>query len=145
MQAQGRAMSAIANERPVLRGRPSADTQLPEVHAELLALIGAHDAEADQPLPWPLLLRYVDLVAFDGPGDLVLDDAVRHRNPTRLIASILGDLSDYGLVEVGRAGLTVTSAGVEALALSGRDDLVEQMTKWLHSHAERLQALSQSR
>jgi hypothetical protein len=117
---------------------------LPEVHAELLALIAAH-AEKEPALPWPLLLRYIDLVAFEGPHDLVLDDSVRHRNPDRLVAELLGDLSDYGLVEVGRVGLTVTQPGVEALKLSGREKLLDKMRQWLLSHADRLQALSQSR
>lgn len=124
-------MSAITIERPVLSGRPNADLKLPDVHAELLALISAHKATLDRALPWSLLLRYVDVVAFEGPHELVLDEILEHKNPARVVAELLGDLSDYGLIEVGRDGLCVTSAGADALAESDRRGLLDQMIKWI--------------
>jgi hypothetical protein len=137
MGTEGRIVSTIAGERPVLSGRPSAELKLPNLHAELLALISAHGQRLQQALPWPSLLRYVDEVAYEGPKDLILDDSVRGRNPDRLVAELLGDLIDYGLIEAGRQGLAVTSVGTEALQQSDDRGLLDQMIEWIETLKDR--------
>lgn len=125
-------MPTVAVEQPMLAGRPTAETHLPRLHAELLALISAHAATSKNPLAWPTLLRYVEAAAFEGPEDLLLDDAVGNRNPDRVIGELLEDLVDYGLVLVSHEGLAVTSIGTEALTQPG-DGLISHMIAWLEN------------
>ena len=101
---------APTSQPPVLDRFPATFEALPEPHREVLALVVAHAATHDgAPLPWATLKGYAEVVAASEESGFRLIEVLTGRGLARSLALVVGDLTDYGLLESTLEGLALTS------------------------------------
>lgn len=109
-------MTTVAPRGWTITKAPADMAELPVAYRELIALLVAHKAAAeDRPLPWPTLVEYVEAVASQA-SSFQLVGALSERGLTRSLALAIGDLADYGVVSVKAEGVALSTCGEELVA-----------------------------
>jgi hypothetical protein len=128
----------LALERlPMLTKFPESFLDLPEPHRAVLALVAAHESVTGRALQWSGLIKYTQVTATV-ETDLQL---VAKLPPHRLLRSlrlVVGDLTDYALLDASFDGLALTTHAREVADgnWNGRFKDLVQRAKAVVSRAE---------
>jgi hypothetical protein len=101
--------STLAPERqPMLTKFPESFLDLPEPHRTVLALVAAYESVTGEALQWSGLIKYTQVIALTAETDLRLMDQLPQRGLLRSLRLVVGDLTDYELLNTSSAGLVLT-------------------------------------
>lgn len=133
-------MTTVAPRGWTITQAPTDMAELPVAYKELIALLVAHKAAAeDRPLPWPTLVEYVEAVASQSSSFQLVGE-LSERGLTRSLALAIGDLADYGVVSVRTEGVALSARGEELVSKANGSfqSLVEDARRLVDDTLERL-------